>query len=143
MSKRIDNIDLIIATRDLCKHIMVDNDINMSVFEVGYPTKKTCNNLPDEFLVVKSIVQRDTGDPKSEGAVEICIYVANRTLGADQSQANLSRIKQLTGIFVSGLQDASKNRVAFNDFRTTLVRDSDIGYFYQSIVINTVSINLV
>ena len=136
---RIDNIDLIIATRDLCKHIMVDNELDMNMFEVVYPNK----NLPDEFLVVKSIIQSDTGRPISSGTVEICIYVANKKQSADQSQPNLSRIRQLTGTFVAGIKDASNNRVAFNDFRTTLVRDSDIGYFYQSIVINTVSINLV
>ena len=143
----ISNIDQIIATRDLCKQIIADNDIkdfknpnglNLDVYEVAYPNK----NLPDEFIVVKSIAQADDGRPISDGTVEICIYVANQKMSGDQSQPNLSRIKELTGIFVPAIRNASKNKIAFNDFRTTLVSDRDIRYFYQSIVVNTVSINV-
>ena len=134
----INNIDQIIATRDLCKQIMSDNGLNLDVFEVVYPNK----NLPDEFLVVKSIAQSDDGRPINDGTVEICIYVGNPNKGDDQSRPNLSRISELTGIFVADIKNASKNKIAFNDFRTMLVKDNDIRYFYQSIVINTVSINV-
>jgi hypothetical protein len=134
----ITNIDQIIATRDLCKQIMAGNGLNLDVFEVSYPNK----NLPDEFLVVKSIAQSDDGRPINDGTVETCIYVANLKKGNDQSQPNLARISELTDIFIPGIKDASKNKIAFNDFRTMLVNDSEIRYFYQSIVINTVGINV-
>ena len=142
----ITNIDQMIATRDLCKQIIADKDIKdikdpnglLSVFEAVYPNK----NLPEEFLVVKSIAQSDDGRPINDGTVEICIYVANLNKNGDQSQPNLSRIKELTGIFVPAIKNASKNKIAFNDFRTMLVKDGDIRYFYQSIVVNTVSINV-
>jgi len=87
-------------------------------------------------------LQSIDGRPISDGTVEICIYVENDNKANDQSQPNLSRISELTDIFVSGVKDASKNKIAFNDYRITLVKDSDIRYFYQSIVINTVSINV-
>ena len=136
--KMIDNIDQVIATRELCKQIIVDNGLNMDVFDMVYPNK----NLPEEFLVAKSIVQSNDGRPISSGAVEICIYVANDNRANDKSQPNLSRISELTGIFIAGIKNASKNKIAFNDYRTMLVRDDDVRCFYQSIVINTVSINV-
>ena len=134
----ISNIDLIIATRDLCKEIISGSGLNLDVFEVSYPNK----NLPNEFVLVKSIVQSDDGRPISNGTVEICIYVASKDLSSDHSQPNLTRIRELTGIFVPAIKDASKNKIAFNDYRTMLVKDNDIRYFYQSIVINTISINV-
>ena len=136
--KTISNIDQIIAARELCKQIMAENGLNLDVFDVVYPNR----NLPSEFLLVKSIVQSDNGRPISDGTVEICVYVGNNQKTDDQSQPNMHRLSELTGIFIAGIRDASKNKIAFNNFRTTLVRDSDIRYFYQSIVINTVSINV-
>ena len=129
------NISHIIATRELCRQIMDDNGIDLVVYDAVYPNKKR----PDEFLVVKSIVHSDDGRPISQGAVEVCIYVANLKYGDDQSQPNLWLINDLTGIFMSGIKGASKNGVVFNDFRTMLVKDNDIRYFYQSIVIDVVS----
>lgn len=134
----IDNIDQIVAIRDFCKQIMTDGGLNLSVYDVVYPNKK----LPSEFLLVKSIAQTDDGRPISDGTVEVCIYVENLKYGDDQSQPNISRLKALTNIFIPAFKDGSKNKIAFNDFRMALVNDSDIRYFYQSIVINTVSINL-
>jgi len=138
MSKTINNIYQIIATRELCKQIMANSGLDLTIFDVVYPN----NNLPNEFLVVKSIAQSNSGRPISDGTVEICIYVGNNNKGNDATQPNLSRIKELSDVFVDGIKNASKNKIAFNDFRTMLVKDGDIRYFYQSMVINTVSINV-
>ena len=136
--KSVTNIEQIISAREWCKDVISDNGLDLTVFEHSYDNK----NLPNEFLLVKSINQTDDGRPINDGTIEICIYVANLGKGDDQSQPNLSRLNDLTNIFIPALKDASKNKIAFNDFRTTLVHDSDIRYFYQSIVINTVSINI-
>jgi hypothetical protein len=132
----ISNIGQMIATRDLCKQIIADNGLNLAVYDVVHPVKHPNKELPAEFVVVKSIVQSDDGKPINAGTVEVCIYVASAN-----SQPDVHRIGELTEMFVSGFKDASKNRVVFNDMRMTLVRDESIGYFYQSVVIDTVSIN--
>jgi hypothetical protein len=114
----------------------------LAVYDVVHPVKHPNKELPAEFVVVKSIVQSDDGRPINAGTVEVCIYVANLDKDSDRSQPDLHRIGELTEMFLSGFKDASKNRVVFNDLRMTLVSDSNIRYFYQSIVINTVSINV-
>ena len=134
----IHNIDQIIAARELCRQIMADTGLNLEIFEVVYPNK----NLPSEFLLVKSIVQSNDGSPIGDGTVEICIYAANNNKADDQSQPNKHRLKELSDIFVPRFKNASKNKIAFNNFRMDLVRDSNIRCFYQSIVINTASINV-
>jgi len=134
----IHNIDLMIAARELCKQIMADKGLNLEIFEVVYPSE----NLPGEFLFVKPIIQSNDGSPTSDGTVEICIYVENNRKADDQSQPNKHRLKELTDIFIPRFRNASKNKIAFNDFRMDIVRDSNIRYFYQSIVINTKSINV-
>ena len=134
----ITNIDQIIATRDLCEEIIVNNGLDLDIYEAVYPN----GNLPSEFIVVKSITQSDDGRPINEGTVEICVYVHNLDKDNDQSQPNMSRLKTLSDVFVAGIKNASKNKIAFNDFRTMLVKDTDIRYFYQSIVVETVSINI-
>jgi len=90
--KTIDNIDQIIAIRDLCRQIIAENGLNLDIFEVVYPNK----NLPSEFLLVKSIVQSHDGRPISDGTIEICIYAANHNKADNQSQPNLHRLAELT-----------------------------------------------
>lgn len=133
----ITNIDQIIAAYALVGDILNEQSIDIPVFQIAHPNK----NLPEEFILVKSITQYDVWSPLINGAVEICIYVKNPRLKDDQSRPNLIRLQALSSTIVPRLKGGSKNRIAFNDIRTTLVSDPEINYFYQSIVIDTVSIN--
>jgi hypothetical protein len=134
MSGRIDNLDLIIAVRDLIKQA----DGSLTVYEAVYPNK----DLPAEFVLVKALKQTDTGNVDADGTVEVCVYVRNRGNGDDHSQPNLSRLKALTQAVYPALFDAEKNGVFLNSTEMTLVKDADAGYFYNSLIIKTKSINL-
>ena len=135
MKARIDNMDLIIATRDLLKGVLGDS---IQVYDAVYPNK----NLPGEFILVKALKQFDDGNVAVDGRVEVCIYVKNRQEGDDSSQPDLSRINSLTKEAYSILFDAEKNGVFYNRTEISLVRDAGTGYFYNSLVIETKSINL-
>jgi hypothetical protein len=135
MKERIDNIDLIIATRDLLKGGLGSS---IHVYDAVYPNK----NLPGEFILVKALKQFDDGNVDVEGLVEVCIYVRNRQDGDDLSQPDLSRINSLTKEVYHILFDAEKNGIFYNRTELHLVKDSDNGYFYNSLIIKTKSINL-
>jgi hypothetical protein len=135
MNERIDNLDLIIAARDLLKSGMSSP---VQIYDAVYPNK----NLPDEFILVKALKQSDDGNVDVDGAIEVCIYVKNLQNGDDNSLPDLSRIKSLTKEAYSILFDAEKNGVFFIRLEFNLVKDADIGYFYNSLIIETKSINL-
>jgi hypothetical protein len=135
MKERIDNLNLIIATRDLLNGGLGSS---IHVCDAVYPNK----NLPGEFILVKALKQSDDGSVDIDGTVEVCIYVKNLQNNDDNSQPNLSRIRGLTKEVYSILFDAEKNGIFYNRIESTLVKDADIGYFYNSLVIETKSINL-
>jgi hypothetical protein len=135
MKERIDNLDLIIATRDLLKEKLGSS---IHVYDAVYPNK----NLPGEFVLVKAIKQSDDGNVDIDGTVEICIYVKNRQNNGDNSQPDLSRISGLTKEIYPVLFDAEKNGIFFNRIDLNLVKDADLEYFYNSLIIETKSINL-
>lgn len=134
MKERINNMDLIIATRDLLKGSLG----SIHIYDAVYPNR----NLPDEFILVKALKQSDDGNVDVDGTVEICIYVKNLQKGDDHSLPNLSRIHGLTREVYSVIYDAEKNGVFYNRIEGSLVKDSDTGYFYNSLIIETKSINL-
>jgi hypothetical protein len=134
MKERIDNLDLIIAARDLLREKLG----SIHIYDAVYPNK----NLPGEFVLVKAIRQSDDGNVNTDGTVEVCIYVKNRQENGDDSQPDLSRIRSLTKEARSILFDAEKNGVFFNRIEWNLVKDADISYFYNSLIIETESINL-
>jgi hypothetical protein len=135
MKARIDNMDLIVATRDLLKNGLGSS---IPVYDAVYPNK----NLPAEFVLVKALKQYDDGNVDVDGTVEVCVYARNLRRGDDLSQPNLSRINSLTKEVYPVLYDAEKNGVFYIDIETNLVKDADIGYFYNSLIIKTKSINL-
>jgi hypothetical protein len=134
MKERIDNLDLIIATRDLLK----DRLGSIHIYDAVYPNK----NLPGEFVLVKALKQSDDGNVDTDGTVEVCVYVKNLQKNGDDSQPALSRIRSLTKEVYPVLFDAEKNGVFFNRIDLNLVKDADISYFYNSLIIETKSINL-
>jgi hypothetical protein len=134
MGARIDNIDLIVATREL----LTGAGIAVPVYDAVYPNK----GLPGEFVVVKALKQWDDGNVAVDGTVEVCVYVRNLQKGDDVSQPNLSRLRSLTRSVYGVLFDAEKKGVFYNRIEASLVKDGDIGYFYNSLVIETKSINL-
>jgi hypothetical protein len=134
MKERIDNMDLIVATRDLLKGSLG----SIAIYDAVYPNK----GLPAEFILVKALRLWDEGDVDVDGRVEVCIYVKNLRKGDDNSLPDLSRIRGLTKEVYPVLFDAEKNGVFFNRIETTLAKDADIGYFYNSLVIEIKGINL-
>jgi hypothetical protein len=134
MKKRIDNIDLLIAARDLIKSGLT----NAIVYDAVCPNK----NLPDEFILVKAGRQFDGGNVDVDGIVEVCVYARNLDGNDDNTQPDLHRLKPLTESVYAILFDAQKNGIFFQDTEITLVKDGDIGYFYNSLIIETKSINL-
>jgi hypothetical protein len=134
MKERIDNMDLIVATRDLLKESLG----SIAIYDAVYPNK----NLPGEFILVRALRQSDDGNVDTDGRVEVCIYVKNLQKGGDGSQPNLSRIRGLTKEVYPVLFDAEKNGIFYNRIEIQLVKDADLGYFYNSLVIETKSINL-
>lgn len=132
----IDNIDLIIAVRDLLESELPSKGLNIKVYSVVFPSK----DIPKEFFLVKDITQQDKGNAVIPGTVEICIYVKNLDKEEDQSQPNLSRLKALTNIAMPILNDAIKNSTAITSIKPKLVNHPTVGYFYQSLVCETISI---
>jgi hypothetical protein len=135
MKNRIDNLDLIVATRDLLTENLTGS---IRVYDVVYPNK----NIPDEFVLVKALRQSDDGNVNVGGTVEVCVYVKNLQENDDNSRPDLSRLNILTKEVYSVLFDAEKNGIFYNEIETSLVKDADTGYFYNSLVIETESINL-
>jgi hypothetical protein len=135
MKERIDNLDLIIAARDLLKEKLGSS---IHVYDAVYPNK----GLPGEFVLVRALKQSDDGNVDIDGTVEVCIYVKNLQENGDGSRPDLSRIRGLTKEIYAILFDAEKNGVFFNRIDLNLVKDADTGYFYNSLIIETKSINL-
>jgi hypothetical protein len=135
MGERIDNVDLIVATRDLLEGGLSGS---VQIYDAVYPNK----HLPEAFVLVKALRQLDDGNVDVDGRVEVCVYVKNLQKGDDRSLPNLSRIRSLTKDAYSVVFDAEKNGVFYNRIESTLVKDADIGYFYNSLIIETKSINL-
>jgi hypothetical protein len=134
MVNRIDNIDLLIAARDL----IASGLTGVVIYDAVYPNK----NLPGEFVLVKAGRQFDGGNVDVGGVIEVCVYVKNREENDDNTLPDLHRLKGLTERVYAALYDAQKNGVFFQDTEITLVKDGDIGYFYNSLIIETRSINL-
>jgi hypothetical protein len=134
MGNRIDNLDLMIAARDLIKSRLPEATVCDAVYPNG--------DLPDEFILVRSLGQYDGGNVDVDGRVEVCVYVRNLSLNGDNSQPDLHRLKAVTEGVIAVLYDAQRNGIFFQDIQGTLVKDSSIGYFYNSLIIKTKSINL-
>jgi hypothetical protein len=135
---RIDNLDLLIAARDLIKAAMP----YIAVYDYQHPQLNLNEPLPSEFIVVRPIAQHDRGGVIVDGTVEVAIYVTNIRTGSDNSQPNLPLLKSLTELTYATLFDAQRNGVFFNNIDVTLVRDANLGYFYNSFIISTKSINV-
>jgi len=136
MSKTVDNIDMIIAIRDLCHDIAKDAKIEIDVYPLSFPD----SNRPDEFLVIKDFPIRDKGNAASYGSVEVCIYAHNLRKEKDSSTPNLERLKELTDIFLPKLNDGIKHSTAITSTTSRIVRHKEIHSFYQSIICETINI---
>jgi len=132
MKKTIDNIDKILALEEILKP--TGYDIFLHSF--------TSETLPDRFLLAKSINQHDDGNTLIDGTAEVCIYAKNLKRGNDQSLPNLSVIKEMTNIVLPLLNDGQKNQIFFNSLATNIVNDADIRYHYNSVILETKSVNI-
>lgn len=136
MSKTVDNIDVIIAIRDLCADIAKDAKLDIAIYPLVYPA----SGRPDEFILIKDFPQHSAGNVMYRGGVEICIYRKNLKKQNDDTTPDLERLKELTDIILPKLDDAIKNSVSIVSTKTTTVRHKEIKSYYQSIVCETISI---
>jgi hypothetical protein len=144
MANRIDNIDLIVACRDLIKAAKVSGSPlhHIHIYDQVHDVTKLHSPLPDEFIIVRTEGLDDTLAVNVSGTVEVCIYVRNLQMDDDLSQPNLHRLNELTKAVLPVIYDAQKNGTFFEDISENLVMDSEIGYYYNSLVITTTSINM-
>ena len=136
MSNTVDNIDGIMAIRDLLEENIQEKQMKIAVYPLVFPETKR----PDEFILVKDFPFHDVGNAVINGAIEVCIYVKNLSKQTDQSTPNLERIKELTNVFLPILNDGLKYSTAVVSTKSTTVRHKEINSFYQSIICETISI---
>jgi len=137
--KTVTNIDILISIRDLFLEKLQEKGISIAVYNIVFPANE--KERAPEFFLIKPVFQRDRGNVEIPGTIEVCAYAKNLNKGNDQSQPNLSRIKYLTDIAVSILDDAIKDATAITSIEMPVpVSHPEIKSFYNSIVCGTFSV---
>lgn len=109
----------------------------LKVYSVVHPSK----DLPSQFVVVKTVGGlNDIGNVDVDGILEFCLYALNLNQNDDQSQPDLSAINNLTKKIVPILNDAVFGNTAITAIRQQIVSHSEIKYFYQSLVCQTINL---
>ena len=134
--KATTNLDVIISVRNyLLSKLTKDSDVK-KVYSIKHPSK----NLPDKFYLVKSLTQKDYGSIDQRGVIEICAYAKNLNQVDDQTQPDLSSLKSMVNAIYPFLDDAIIDNIAILSINSTTVSDSAIGYHYESLICETLSI---
>ncbi|MBK5722426.1 hypothetical protein JGH11_16235 [Dysgonomonas sp. Marseille-P4677] len=115
-------------------------EVELSTLKV-YPMVHPSKNLPSQFVVVKTIGGlNDIGNVDVDGTLEFCLYALNLNAGDDQTQPDLMTIHNLTQKIVPILNDAVFENTAITAIRQQIVSHSEIKYFYNSLVCQTINL---
>jgi len=134
------NTETILSARDFLLQELAKPDIDLGAMEV-YSMVHPSKDLPKTFIVVKTVGRLyDIGNVDVDGTLEFCIYAQNKNLGDDQTRPDLSTINNLTKKILPILQDAVFGSTSITSISQTIVSHSEIRYFYNSLVCETINL---
>lgn len=131
----ITNLDLVMQIRNYLVDELQKRDLSYPVYSVVFPKSKA-----DRFFLVSPIAFYDEGKRSLDSVVEISAYAKNLKQGEDQSQPDLATINEMSKTLQELLTDAIIGNTAIVSLKPTLVSDTDIRYFYNSIVCDVFSV---